>query len=332
MKSRYPGLGPRLEAGTWARAALALLLAVSSSLSPARANADWLAGSSRAISITDSASPDAPVTSYAYGPRAQGSLGGDLALYRMHTPALTFRLGGSALVAFEDATRRAVLPGETMRTAFELSAAWELRKYAAHTLGDGKTFELTLALGRHSALPMTHFTLGDRYHANDVPFGAGGNYLSADLALRTRLAFWLTQSSRLGFRAFSNAFPNLVGAHEASDHVADGLHEGAQYQAWFELGLRWHATDWAQPIARWYFDAIAPHDDSAKPLVLARFLFGVALPGTSFELTPYNAVEAGHGQGILVNRTELRWSFGVRLSAHSLGVRSPSIRARADAR
>jgi hypothetical protein len=64
-----------------------------------------------------------------------------------------------------------------------------------------------------------------------------------------------------------------------------------------------------------YLDAIAPHDDSAKTLVLARLLLGVALPGERCELTPFTAIEAGHGAGILVNRTELRWSVGVRLYA-----------------
>jgi hypothetical protein len=288
---------------------------VSATLAAPPAKAEWLAGPSRAISSADSASPDAPVTSYAYGPRAQGSVGGDLAFLRARTPTLEFRLGGSALVAFEDATRHAVLPGETMRTSFELSAAWALSSLAERWLGPGKELELSLALGRRSALPMTDFALSDHYHSDDVPFGAGGDYLGADVAFRAPLGARFVEFSRLGFRAYTNAFPDLFGAHVASDYVADGLREGAECQAWLELGLRFRASTWAEPLARVYLDLIEPHDDSAKPLALARLLLGVALRGQSLELTPFTAFEAGHGEGILVNRTELRWSGGVRLDA-----------------
>lgn len=296
--------------------ALALTwLACSLWLAPRRAAAEWLPGPSHAISTADSASPDAPVTGYAYGPRAQVSLGGDLALFSVPARAFTFRLGGSALVAFEDGARHVPLPGETVRSAFELSAAWELEDFAARALGPGKELELSLSLGRRSALPMTDFTLADRYHTDDVPFGAGGDYLGAEIAFRAPLGSRFSETSRLGFRAYANAFPDLVGARVASDLVADSLHEGAEYQAWFELGARFHAAGWAEPLARLYVELIEAHDDSAKSLFLARLLVGCALPGRSLELTPFTAFEAGHGPGILVNRTELRWSGGIRLYA-----------------
>jgi len=284
-------------------------------LSTSLASAEWLSGPSREISVADSASPDAPVTSYAYGPRAQGSVGGDLALLELDTSGLTFRLGGSALVAFEDAARHAALPGETLRTSFELSAAWALTQFAARAFGPGRELELSLALGRRSALPMTDFTLGDHYHPNDVPFGAGGDYLSTEVALRSALGSGLATSCRLGLRAYTNAFPDLFGAHAASDYVADTLREGGEYQASAELGVRLRASSWAEPLARLYLDLLVPHDDTAKTLALARLLVGVALPGRGLELTPFTAFEAGHGEGILVNRTELRWSGGVRLYA-----------------
>jgi hypothetical protein len=283
--------------------------------SSAPASAEWLSGPSRAISVADSASPDAPVTGYAYGPRAQASLGGDLALLSVRSPGSTLRLGGSALVAFEDTARHGVIPGETLRTAFELSGAWALTDFAARTLGPGKELELSLALGRHAALPMTDFTLGDRYHSDDVPFGAGGTYLAADVAFRAPLGQRFASYSRLGVRCYTNGFPDLVGAHEASDFTADAWHEGAEYQAWFELGLRFRAAAWVEPLARVYLDLIEPHDDSAKSLALARLLLGAALPGARLELTPFTALEAGHGAGIVVNRTEFRWSVGVRLYA-----------------
>jgi len=284
-------------------------------LSSAPAHAEWLSGPSRAISIADSASPDAPVTGYAYGPRAQASIGGDLALLSVYSGRSTFRLGGSALVAFEDAQRHGVLPGETLRTAVELSLAWMLTDWATRTLGQGKVLELSLAFGRRSALPMTDFTLGDRYRSDDVPFGAGGVYLAGDAAFRAPIGQRLMAFSRLGVRGYTNAFPDLVGAHEASDFTADALHEGAEYQTFFELGLRFRAAAGIEPLGRLYLDLIRPHDDSAKPLALARLLLGVALPGTRFELTPFTALEAGHGAGIAINRTELRIGGGVRFYA-----------------
>ncbi len=299
-----------------ARRALALTwLASGAWLAPRRAAAEWLPGPSHAISMADSASPDAPVTGYAYGPRAHVSLGGDLALFSVAARAFSFRFGGSALLAFEDGARHVPLPGETLRSAFELSGAWELRDFAARALGPGKELELSLSLGRRSALPMTDFTLGDRYHTDDVPFGAGGDYLGADVAFRAPLGTRFSETSRLGFRAYANAFPDLFGARVASDVTADSLHEGAEYQAWFELGARFHAASWVEPLSRLYVEVIEPHDDNAKPLFLARLLVGGALPGRSFELTPFTAFEAGHGPGILVNRTELRWSGGIRLYA-----------------
>ena len=291
------------------------LIAFGVLLTPARVHAEWLPGASHAISVADSASPDAPVTSYAYGPRAHLSLGGDLALFSVPARAYTFRFGGSALLAFDDAERHLALPAETMRTAFELSVAWAFTDFAKPALGPGRELELSLSAGHRSALPAADFTLGDRYHSDDVPFGAGGNYLGVDLAFRSPLGQRFSETSRLGFRAYTNAFPDLFGDRVASDSAADSLHEGAEYQAWFELGTRVRAAAWAEPLARLYVELIEPHDDSAKPLFLARLLVGSALPGRAWELTPFTAFEAGHGPGLQVNRTELRWSGGVRLYA-----------------
>jgi hypothetical protein len=309
------GWGPRRRGSKWAHAAHALLSVSCALLSSQPAKAEWLSGPSRAISCADSASPDAPVTSYAYGPRAAASLGGDLAFYRRAQQNSGFRLGGSALLAVEDATRHALSPGETLRSAFELSLAWSWTDFAARALGPHRELEWTIALGRHSALPISDFTLGDRYHADDVPFGAGGGYLATDVALRAPFAERGSGFFRLGARAYTNLAPDLVGAHEASDFIADSLHEGAKYQTFLELGLRYAASPRLEPVLRLYFDLIAPHDDQAKVLALARLLVGAALPAHSWELTPFTALEAGRGEGIAVNRTELRWSGGVRLYA-----------------
>ena len=293
---------------------LAFLVTVALGVSLTRPlHAEWLPGPSRALSFADSASPDAPVTSYAYGPRARASLGGDWALVGKNGRASDVRLGGSALVVIEDAEHRAVFPSQTLRTVLELSLAWAFPGHGAGARASTRTFELGLVLGRTSSEPLAGYVLSDRHHADDVPFGAGGSYLGADGAFRARCLPKLTLTSRLGLRLFMNALPDLVGQREASDIIADFAHEGAEAASRFELALRWAPSDAAQPLLALYADSIVAHDDSAKPLWLGRALLGVALAGRAYELTPFVDVEAGHGQGVLVNRTELRWGGGLRL-------------------
>jgi len=272
------------------------------------AQADWLAGPSRAISIADSASPNAPVTGHEYGPRAKASLGGDLALYAVRTLPSSFRFGGSALLAFEDADNHALFPSQTMRSDVELSAAW-----AGASLRSAS--ELALTLGRQSASTVADFVLRDRYHSNDIPFGGGGYFLGGDATLAWRVGSRLELRVRAGLRLYTNAFPDLVRARVASDAVADALHEGAECAFWGDFGLRFHALPRLDPLARLYFDFVSPHDDSAASANRWRLLIGAAIIGDDFELTPFTALEVGNGQGVLINREELRWSVGTRLYA-----------------
>jgi len=277
------------------------------------ARADWLSGPSRAISSADSASPNAPVTGYEYGPRAKASLGGDWAVYSSGSALRSVRIGGSALVAFEDAEAHAAVPSQMLRSDFSLSAAWAFS--SSRWLAEAPRFELTLTAGKQTATTVSDFVLRDRYRSDDVPFGGGGGFLGLDFAILRLLSPRVEHEARLGARAYTNAFPDLVGAHVASDAVADALHEGGEYLVWGELGVRVHALPRLDPLARLYFDLIFPHDDSAKTLALARLMVGAAIPGQSYELTPFTAIEVGHAEGVAINRTELRWSFGVRLYA-----------------
>jgi len=273
------------------------------------AHADWLPGKSRAIALGDSASPHAPVTGYAYGPSAQASLGVDLGLYRWRSQRAEWRLGGSALVALDCADKRRVLPDQTQRTVLEFGVAW------SHTDSFGRTLEFATVLGHRSATTLDGFSLRDAYHHNDVPFGAGGNYLGSEVGWRMAIAPQWTLTSQIGVRLFTNLFPDLIGQTEASDLLADSLREGSEFELSSELGIRWAASAGAHPLARLYLDAIEPHDDQAKKLWLARMMVGVALPGDTLEILPFMIVDAGHGEGVLVNRTELRLAGGVRIYA-----------------
>jgi hypothetical protein len=276
--------------------------------------AEWLPGPSRAISVSDSASPDAPVTGYAFGPRARMSLGSDFALVLWRGRAADLRIGASALAAFDDADYGRAFPEQLFRTAFNLGAAWAIPGSMTRR-EEGGLLELGAMLGIDASKAMGGYLLQDRYHADDVPFGAGGGYLAIDATFRATLPRRLVFTSRLGLRAYTNAFPDALGQTEASDSVADFAREGSELRASFELGLRYRASDHVEPLLRLYADNIIPHDDSAKMLWLGRILFGLAHPGRYLELTPFVDLEAGHGQGLLVNRTELRFGGGIRVNA-----------------
>jgi hypothetical protein len=279
------------------------------------ARADWLTLGSRAISRGASADPDAPVVAYGYGPRARASLGGDVALLTTGRRGREFRLGAAGLFAVEDAESKDATPNEVGRSLLALSATWAYFDALQSVLPLDSVVELGLEIGGRNSFAFDHFLLGDPYHADDVPFGAGGNYLGVDAALRAPMARRFVGVSRLTLRAYTNAFPALFGQAEASDHVASSLEEGAELSAALELGARFLLTPRVQPVLNLYADVIEPHDDSAKTLWLVRGLLGVAIPGGDFELDPYVDMEAGHGQGLLVNRTELRLGAGARLYA-----------------
>jgi hypothetical protein len=292
---------------------LVLMLALSG-VSGQALGAEWLPGPSRAISISDSASPDAPVTGYAFGPRARTSIGSDFALVLWRGPATDLRIGVSALAAFDDAEYGQAFPEQLFRTTFNLGAAWAIPGSTTKREQE-PLLELGAVLGVDAAKAMGGHLLQDRHHADDVPFGAGGGYLGIDAAFRAPLPRRLVFTSRLGLRAYTNAFPDALGQTEASDAVADFAREGSELRTSFELGLRYRASDHVEPLLRIYGDNIIPHDDSAKMLWLGRTLFGLAHPGRYLELTPFVDLEAGHGQGLLVNRTELRFGGGIRIHA-----------------
>jgi hypothetical protein len=287
---------------------------VLSALSGRARAAEWLPGASRAISISDSASPDAPVTGYAFGPRARASIGSDFAFLLLRGGTSDLRLGASAFAAFDDAEYGGVFPAQLFRTSFNLGAAWALPGTMTSPT-QGRVLELGVVLGIDAAKALGGYLLPDRHHADDVPFGAGGGYLGLDAAFRAPLPHRLVFTSRLGLRAYTNAFPDALGQTEGSDAVADLAREGSELRTSFELGLRYRASEYVEPLLLLHADNIIPHDDSAKMLWLGRALFGLAHPGRYLELTPFLDLEAGHGQGLLVNRTELRFGAGLRVNA-----------------
>jgi hypothetical protein len=301
----------RYPARSGLRAALACACGLGAA--PPALGADWLAGPSRALPLSDTAAPDAAVTGLGFGPRARVSLGVDSSLLTLRGRGSDLRFGVTGLAVLEDATGRAVLPSQTLRTGFELGAAWAFPGHAPGARPSPRTLELGVVAGHRGAQPIAEYRLPDRYHADDVPFGAGGSYLGFDAAVALPWLPRLTVTSRLGLRLFASAFADAVGQPEASDVFADFTREGAEVETRFGLDFRWAASPSVAPVLSLYADGIAPHDDSAKKLWLGRALVGLALPGRAFELLPFLDTEAGHGQGLMVNRSELRLGAGVRI-------------------
>jgi hypothetical protein len=304
------------------RAVVALALAMGAGAMavcvPRGARADvetvWLPGPARAIPRTASASRDAAVFEYAYGPRAQASIGLEPGVLELRRPWLVTRFGLYALAGLENATNTRVFPpGELWRGLVGVSFAWELPAAARAWLLPGGTLELGLVVGHES----DHATASSSSALEPpgprtIPFGGGGNFVAPDVAVRLPAGRAVTIDLRLADRVYFNALPLLVGARVASDAVAGALHEGLASAASVDVVVRWRALSWAHPI----FAAYAEHLFAREPFVddggFLRVMAGVALPGRLGEVEPFGSFDAGNGKGLLVERRELRLSVGVR--------------------
>lgn len=273
----------------------------------------WFPGAARELSLSRSASRDAPVTGIAFGPRLELGLGLELGVVRFPFGSGSVVLGGSALVQAEGTHDGSpTLRGAVWRDLQTLSAAF------VRTHGDERAptvVEIALALGHEGAHAQDGRTPIDPYRTSDIPFGAGGWFFAPDAALSLPVGGRVRFIARIGERFYFNVFPALVGEREASNYVADMLGEGLLHAPWAELGVRWRWTDRMAPSAALSGQALVAHDDVAKDGFRLRLLCGVALPGRAGELTPFVAGELGNGVGLLVNRRELRLAVGVRLAA-----------------
>lgn len=281
---------------------------------PASASRVTLPPASRVIPDTLSASRDAPVLEYAYGPRAQLSLGHALGLVSTQRD-VSFHLALSALGAFENADSQSPLPDELARLVTELSFAFSFDRWSAAAFGHGGGAELGLSLGVERARELrsaeTDRVLPDP-RPGDIPFGGGGSWLGLDAAARFSPAPQWIFSLRFTERVFWNAWPLMVGARAASDSVAAALGDALTHAPSIDATLRWIAAPSVRPLASVFTEALFPHDRSAHASYFARALLGVGLPGAAGEVIPFFSADIGSGKGLLVNRHELRLSLGVR--------------------
>jgi hypothetical protein len=274
----------------------------------------WLPGADRALPRSTSASRDAPVLEYAYGPSAQASIGAEPGLLEMRRPASTLRLGIYALVALEDASsHRAFPPGGLWRGLVGASLALELSSLARAWLVPGGDLEVGLVVGleRDQATAAYSSSLPPPGPLA-IPFGGGGAYLAPDVAVRLPVGRALTVTMRLQDRIYFSELPLLVGARVASDVVADGLREGLLNAPGADLVVRWRAAAWALPEVAVFAEHLFAHDAFVQDGQFLRVLAGVALPGRMGELEPFASFDGGNGKGLLVQERALRLSAGVR--------------------
>jgi len=296
------------------RALVPTLLFAALAAGPASAaTPTWLPGVTRAVPLEDTASRDAPALEYAWGPRAQLSLGQTLGLVTWDGERTDVALYVTGLVALEDARDEALFSDELARLVGTLGCAFTLD--ASEVFGEGGAVEIGLELGVERAREL----VGDEsdrptlaFSPGDIPFGGGGLWLGADVSWRFDVAAGWNLSVRLADRVFTNGWPLMFGARAESEQVATFLNEGLAQAPSLAVGLRWAASADVQPVARLFLEGLLPHDDSAEDGFFFRGVFGVALPGHFGELLPFLSVDAGNGKGLLINRRELRLSLGVR--------------------
>jgi hypothetical protein len=276
--------------------------------------ATFLPGAARAIPRTTSASRDAAVLEYAYGPRAQASIGAEPGLLEVRRARTTLRLGFYAMVGLENATSGRVFPpGELWRGLVGASLALELSRLARAWLVPGSDMEVGLIVGHesdHETAASSSALAPPGPYA--IAFGGGGDFIEPDVAVRLPAGPAVTLTLRLRDRIYFNSLPLIVGARSVSDDIADAMHEGLVNAPGADLVVRWNATRWAIPQLALFGEHLFPHDAFAADGQFFRAVAGVVLPGRAGELEPFVSFDGGNGKGLLVQERALRLSVGVR--------------------
>ncbi len=240
-----------------------------------------------------SASRATPTLEWAFGPRSQLSIGDRLELAR------SLRL--DALAAFENADGWSPLASQAGRLRIQAGYTQRLAAGLALELGAGieRARELRAA-ERSPLLPEPR--------QRDIPFGGGGEWIAIAVATCFELSPHLALGLRAGDRVFLGALPLLVGSRAASDIIADGLGEGLAHAPFVDAVLtlsRWHGVT---PFVAWFGELLVPQDRIAALSGRARMITGAAWP----TVAPFLSLDVGSGEGILINRHELRLSIGAR--------------------
>ena len=271
----------------------------------APAHALWLPEVPRAITQTDAASRDAPVTEVAFDKRPSAGVGLELGLAAWARTAGTWRLHVRGLATATNATGNDLTPGQIARWQAGIGTTLEL---ASHRLG---TWELGLGVYQERAATLGGYVLPDPVRATDLPFGGGGTFLALDVAwqLQRGPVLWKVRVSE---RVHLPAFARLVGQRVWADVLGDFFQDPLIHVPGLDATVRWLAARGCQPLLSVHAELGMPLDAWQSPVGHARLLAGVALPGARGELLPFVSLDVGHAAGLLINRQELRLALGVR--------------------
>ncbi|MFH1436674.1 MAG: hypothetical protein ABIJ56_13270 [Pseudomonadota bacterium] len=253
-----------------------------------KAGTTWLPGAARDIPRTDSASRDAPVFEYAYGPAAYDTIGGEWGWLKVKGKHLTFRLAQYAMLPMENYDSKKIFPpGELWRGMTGGSISFSLDSVAKR-LGEGGGLELSVVLSHES----DHGELDIPEKPTDIPLGGGGQALTPDIAIRIPFNDKVTMIIRVQDRIFLNGA--LIHAPGA------------------DLILRYRLTKTCVPIIAVFAEGIFPGKKEANNGYFVRTLFGLTVPGRIGEATFFFSVDAGNGKGLLINTQGFHISGGVR--------------------
>jgi hypothetical protein len=277
------------------------LLAVAALSLPSVASAvELFPPEAREITLQESASPDAPVIQYTYGPRAEETLGGQISLLN--------HLSVDALVSLQNADSGDPLANQLARTLIVFTGT---RTLHPHWLAG--TLELALGVGNAWATELGGFRLQDYLPPNAIPFGGSGTFISIGAAWQRRVRSF-DLAVQLGERVDVPALLILFGQRPAADAVADYLHDGLVQEPALDASLRWELNPRYRAIFALHGDLRVPEDPEAQTTGFVRAMGGLGIANNGWEALPFVSVEAGCGQGLLINRHEARLTVGFRLA------------------
>ncbi len=277
-----------------------LILAAALAAPPEAAAADgdvtitWLPGAARTIPRTDSASRDAPVFEYAYGPAAYDTIGGEWGWLLVQGKGLSFHLGQYAMLPMENHdSRRLFPPGQLWRGMTGGSVSLSFDSLARSWFGLDAAFEISVTVSHES----DHGDLDHPPKPSDIPKGGGGQAVCPDVAIRVPITNAFTLIARIQDRIYF---------HGALVHAP-----GADLILRYALGRR------LVPQIAIFGEGIFPRKDSARSGFLVRLMVGLVIPGRIGEATFFWAADYGSGKGLLINTVEFRMSGGIRYSPFS---------------
>lgn len=263
-------------------------LLVASTVGAEEESLTWLPGSARLIPRTTSASRDTPALEFAFGPKAQGSLGAEFGILEKQWREMSLRFGMYGMIALENDTEEIIFPREYWRGLVGFSLAYSPDALARAWFGKGSAIELGVVFGHES----DHHTDAP-LNVDELAYSLYGqlNFLQHDIALRVPMG----------------------GIGDVSIRFLDRLFAGSGYShaPGFDLHVRFRPLEWLNPVVSVFGEHYFASAEGAD-CYFGRAMTGIAFVGVFGELTPFASFDAGCRKGLLFERREAAVSGGFR--------------------